>query len=204
MMLMSCVWDINERKVWRYWKENQKPYFEGQPKQCPKWKKQWSTSEFEFYCRQGVLDTTLCDQVCQWLVTGRWFSLYSQVSSINKTDCHNITEILLKVALNTITLTLTTLQCELIYFQRNYVFYMKIAALIYLPPSLIVNIKLGSNSSSIMYIFPYSTCFYTVLGFDKWFIIIMICKLYVMGSTLLFLFFELFRELLLCNHEYDT
>jgi len=27
------------------------------------------------------------------------------VSSTNKTDCHNITEILLKVALNTITLT---------------------------------------------------------------------------------------------------
>jgi hypothetical protein len=30
---------------------------------------------------------------------------FSQVSSINKTDSHNITEILLKVALNTITLT---------------------------------------------------------------------------------------------------
>jgi hypothetical protein len=29
------------------------------------------------------------------------------VSSINKTDCHDITEILLKVVLNTITLTLT-------------------------------------------------------------------------------------------------
>ena len=30
---------------------------------------------------------------------------FSPVSSINKTDSHNITEILLKVALNTITLT---------------------------------------------------------------------------------------------------
>jgi hypothetical protein len=35
-------------------------------------------------------------------VTGRWFSLVTPVSSINKTDCHDITEILLKVALNTI------------------------------------------------------------------------------------------------------
>jgi hypothetical protein len=35
-------------------------------------------------------------------VTGRLFSLGPQVSSTNKTDCHNITEILLKVALNTI------------------------------------------------------------------------------------------------------
>jgi hypothetical protein len=54
----------------------------------------------------GVLDATLCDKVCQWLVTGRWFSL---VSSTNKTDCHNITETLLKVALNNIPLTLTCL-----------------------------------------------------------------------------------------------
>jgi hypothetical protein len=23
---------------------------------------------------RGVLDTTLCDKVCQWLATGRWFS----------------------------------------------------------------------------------------------------------------------------------
>ena len=42
---------------------------------------------------------TLCDKVCQWLATGRWFS---PVSSTNKTDRHDIAEILLKVALNTI------------------------------------------------------------------------------------------------------
>jgi hypothetical protein len=46
--------------------------------------------------------TTLCDKVCQWLATGQWFSPGPPVSSINKTDCHDITEILLKVALNTI------------------------------------------------------------------------------------------------------
>ena len=34
---------------------------------------------------------------------GRWFSLGTPVSSTNETDRHNITEILLKVALNTIT-----------------------------------------------------------------------------------------------------
>ena len=42
------------------------------------------------------------DKVCQWLATGRWFSLGTPVSSTNKTDRHDITEILLKVALNTI------------------------------------------------------------------------------------------------------
>ena len=46
--------------------------------------------------------TTLCDKVCQWLVTGWWFSPGSPVSSIDKTDCHDITEILLNVLLNTI------------------------------------------------------------------------------------------------------
>ena len=34
--------------------------------------------------------------VCQWLATGWWFSAGTPVSSTNKTDCHDITEILLK------------------------------------------------------------------------------------------------------------
>jgi len=46
--------------------------------------------------------TTLCDKVCQWLVTGLWFSPVTPVSSTNKTHLHDITEILLKVALNNI------------------------------------------------------------------------------------------------------
>jgi hypothetical protein len=52
--------------------------------------------------RRGVLDITLCDQVCRWLAAGRWFSPGTLVSSTKKTDRHNIAEILLKVALNTI------------------------------------------------------------------------------------------------------
>ena len=48
-------------------------------------------------------DTTLCDKVRQWLVIGQCFSLGTPVSSTNKTDCR-ISKILLKVALNTITL----------------------------------------------------------------------------------------------------
>ena len=52
--------------------------------------------------RRGVLDTTLCDKICQWLAAGRWFSSGTLVSSTNKTDYHDITEILLKVAFSTI------------------------------------------------------------------------------------------------------
>ena len=58
--------------------------------------------EFESRSGGGVLDTTSCDVVWQWLAIGRWFSL---ISSINNTDHHDIVEILLKVVMNTITLT---------------------------------------------------------------------------------------------------
>jgi hypothetical protein len=58
--------------------------------------------------RRNVLDTTLCDEVCQWLATGRWLSPGIPVSSTNQAD-HDITEILLKVELN-ITLTLNRKQ----------------------------------------------------------------------------------------------
>jgi hypothetical protein len=37
--------------------------------------------------------TTLCDKVSQWLATGWWFSPGPRVSSTNKTDRHDITEI---------------------------------------------------------------------------------------------------------------
>jgi hypothetical protein len=79
----------------------------------------------------GVLDTTLCVQVCQWLAAGRctWYNI--MCSSLSMTcsrlvyliqhyvinlsvtcgrsmvSCHNINEILLKVALSIITLTQT-------------------------------------------------------------------------------------------------
>ena len=52
--------------------------------------------------KRGVPDTTLCNKVSQWLAAGWWFSPGTPVSSANKTDRHDIIEILLKVALNTI------------------------------------------------------------------------------------------------------
>ena len=49
--------------------------------------------------------------------TGRWLSPGALVSSTNKTDCHNVTEVLLKVVLNTITLVL--------WFYYNWNFLVK-------------------------------------------------------------------------------
>ena len=60
--------------------------------------------------------TTLCDKVCQWLVTDRWFSPGPPVSSTNKSDCHDITEILLKVAISTISLTLNPFALKIKYY----------------------------------------------------------------------------------------
>ena len=48
------------------------------------------------------------------LTAGRWFSQGTPVSSINKIDRHDITEIVVKVALNTTTLTLNQLISGLI------------------------------------------------------------------------------------------
>ena len=64
-------------------------------------------------CR-SVLDTSLCDKVCLWLQVGRWFSPSTLVSSTNKTGRHDITEILLKVALSTITLNPNAYICKLL------------------------------------------------------------------------------------------
>ena len=52
-----------------------------------------------------LLDTTSCDTFVIRLPKGQWFFPGIPLSSINKTDRHDITEIFLKVALNTITLT---------------------------------------------------------------------------------------------------
>jgi hypothetical protein len=48
--------------------------------------------------RWGVLDATLYDKVCQWLGADRWLSPGTPISSTDKTDRHDIPEILLKVA----------------------------------------------------------------------------------------------------------
>ena len=59
-------------------------------------------------------DNKSCDKVCQWLATDRGFS---PVSSHNKTDRHDIPEILVKVALNAITIIPMT--WLYIYVQSN-------------------------------------------------------------------------------------
>ena len=44
--------------------------------------------------RRGLIKTKLYDKVCQWLAAGRWFSPGTPVSCTDKTDHHDMTEIL--------------------------------------------------------------------------------------------------------------
>jgi hypothetical protein len=83
----------------------------------------------------GVLDTTLCDKVSQWLAIGQWFSPDTPVSSTNKTDhMHDITEILLKLSLNTINQTKPeSCNCLFIEFCAKHIDYNLI---IFLSPRL--------------------------------------------------------------------
>ena len=89
------------------------------------WGHSWSWSYgswiYNYLCNQFLSPQTLwvrillmarctryntSEKVCQWLATDQWFSLGTPVSFTNKTDRHNITDILLQVALNTINLTI--------------------------------------------------------------------------------------------------
>ena len=60
----------------------------------------YHSPESESHSWGGVLNIALCDKVYQLLAAGQWFSPITPVSSTNKTQCHDIAEILLNVALN--------------------------------------------------------------------------------------------------------
>ena len=63
-------------------------------------------------------------------MAGRGFSLGTPVSSTNKTDYHDITEILLKVALNTINPNL--IQLGLLYMVTYFANKASVLALVYI------------------------------------------------------------------------
>jgi hypothetical protein len=70
--------------------------------------------------RLGVLDTILCDKVCQWLLEGHLFSPGTPVSSTNETGHHDIAEIFLIVVINTLILTLIFLSVKCLVFYLNF------------------------------------------------------------------------------------
>ena len=74
--------------------------------------------------KRGLLDTTLSNKVDEWHVESRVLSPGTPVSSTKKikTDLHDITEILLKVALSTIPLTrIATTELVKMWYDFSYV-----------------------------------------------------------------------------------
>jgi hypothetical protein len=65
------------------------------------WK--WQRALIKRFCFYGLILNVYLFFILSYVIrgAGRWFSLGTPVSSTNKTDRHNIAEILLKVALNT-------------------------------------------------------------------------------------------------------
>jgi hypothetical protein len=59
--------------------------------------------EFEFRSWRGVLDTTLCNKVCQWIVAGRWYSTGALFPPPIKTNYYTITT---RTATNTVCSTI--------------------------------------------------------------------------------------------------
>jgi hypothetical protein len=62
----------------------------------------WVAPSFVNYKKGCTQLAATSDKVYQLLAHGRWFSPGTPDSSTTKTVCHDIAEILLKVALNTI------------------------------------------------------------------------------------------------------
>ena len=78
---------------------------------------------FVKYKKGGTRLTAASDKVYQLLAHGRWFSPGTPVSSTTKTGRHDIAEILLKVALNTIYQSINLFDNNFQYFMYNYVYF---------------------------------------------------------------------------------
>ena len=85
-----------------------------------------------------------------WHGTGRWFSLDTPLSSTNKTDCHDITEICLKVSLNTINLATNHIHA-----------FVKFVSRLQFSPQRVILVEMCFNqvgNSTLIYILDLSLC----------------------------------------------
>ena len=151
--------------------------------------------ELESCTWRGVLITTLCDQVCKWTMAGQWSFPGTPVFSTNKTDRHNMTEILLKVASNTIT--------SIIYFMNLKItgfFSLIVHVYRYLTPVTAIKLKFNLSDNEFKY------CFNTL--YNDWKHLIMWVfqlLLIIVSSAWYSLVFDEFKDINdICNLIYTS
>ena len=81
------LWRLCMRNINCKWKAAKYIYWQNILRQM--WNYHIIVVVFSCIFRRGVLDTTLCDKVCQWRAAGWWFSPGTLVFSTNKIDCHS-------------------------------------------------------------------------------------------------------------------
>ena len=125
---------------------------------------------------RGVLDTTLCDGVCQWLATGGWFSLGIPLSSTNKTDSRynwNIVENCIKHHKSTINFTdvciffLQFFHFRLHYDMRHQYKYIQVVLVLFGIASVILFIQHHIELRDSNTIWTSSQVFYPANGKGK-------------------------------------
>ena len=129
----------------------------------------WVSQDLCFRKPCSTLVMILClsqcrsDTVCELFAAGVWFFPGTPVSSIDKTDRHNITEILLKVALNTIILLHSKIQLKnyiwnkmkktCTYFEFDWWWWNKDRYMFTEPELFIVKFPKFSGIQTVVYFF---------------------------------------------------
>ena len=146
------------------WNIHQKIFLEiCKVQQGPSWLWSYGSWIYNYLCNQCLSPlklwvrisirascTLLCDKLCQWLATCRWFFPGPPVSSTNKIDHHDITETSLKVALSTIKQTnkawhdiiiFLLLLLNTFYIELKYLWTIKVENPLYRLKKPVISIK---------------------------------------------------------------
>jgi hypothetical protein len=100
MILRKKYFKIHDTAIWDHWlwvsneeQQSKHFFFVIVLVQLNSW---WKTIDGLYTIQILMWTPLLCDKVCQWLVAGWWFSPATLVFSTNKTNRHDISDILYK------------------------------------------------------------------------------------------------------------
>jgi len=111
--LFWTIWSFRLRRLTIWYLNLRFCLLEVEPPKWRKWNNKYASGEIHWHRYSWC--SLIVVAHCQWLTTGQW---HSAVSTTNKDDLHDITELLSKVALNIIALTLRIAICVTIILVR--------------------------------------------------------------------------------------